>query len=365
MSYRKHITLSGAAGAGMRWLPLMLFAASVTVCLWLMSTPAEARRRINPVNTPATRTQNRNDARADSLRALERRRARSVHYHDENGNIVMVDTLTGTEWVDSTLLPKPPRMVYPLLNAVSVGLDIWDPVMRAFGQKYGLFGVWVNANLHNRYFPTFEFGLGCTDNTPEALNYTYKSSAAPFFRIGLDYNFFYNSNPDYTFTAGVRYGFSPFKFSVTDITLDDPYWGETSKFDLPSTSVTAGWFEFSLGLTVKLFGPVSAGWKIKYHSILHQSHPAGGDAWYIPGYGTQNSTLSGSFSIIYTLPLGGKFKSVKDLPGADTGTQPGIESGTQPGGEPGAETGAQPGATLPDSIGAPAHNHEIPSQISQ
>lgn len=311
-----------APQAGMLWLPALIVAVVTVMCALTQTVPSYSQRRINPVNTPATRTQNRNDVRGDSLRALERRRARSTHYHDENGNIVMVDTLTGTEWVDSALLPKPPRMNYALFNGISVGVDIWDPVMRVFGQKYGLCGVWVSANLHNRYFPVVEAGLGRASDTPDAANYTYKSPVAPFFRVGIDYNFFYNSNPDYTFTAGIRYGFSPFKFTVTDITLDDPYWGEQSKFDLPSTAVTAGWFEFSLGLTVRLFGPVSAGWKIKYHSILHQSHPACGDAWYIPGYGTQTSTLSGSFSVIYTLPMGGKLKKTGTLPGTDTAPGP-------------------------------------------
>lgn len=271
-----------------------------------------AQRRVTPVNNAATRTQHKNDEQGDSARALERRRARSIQYEDESGKIVMVDTLTGVEWVDSTMLPKTPPMKYPLLHSVSVGVNLWDPVMRAFGQKYGGADAWVALNLHNRFIPTFEFGMGAAKKTPDNNNYTYRGNLSPYFRLGIDYNFLYNSNPDYLLFGGVRYGFSTFKFGAEDITIDDSYWGETSTMTIPSTSATAGWLEFGIGLRVRLAGPISAGWMIKYHSILHQSHPATGDPWYIPGYGTATSSLSGSFSIIYTLPLGGKKKVVAD-----------------------------------------------------
>ncbi|MEE1207065.1 MAG: DUF6048 family protein [Muribaculaceae bacterium] len=290
---------------------ITIIATAVLVLVGVLSVPqAEAQRRVTPVNNAATRTQYKNDERGDSARALERRRARSTHYHDENGNIIMVDTLTGVEWTDSTLLPKAPPMKYPLMHDISVGINFWDPVMRAFGQKYGGADAWVALSLHNRFVPVFEFGMGTAKKTPVDNNYTYHGKLAPYFRLGMDYNFLYNSNPDYRIFAGVRYGFSAFKFSADGITVDDPYWGETSSMSIPSTSASAGWLEVGIGLRVKLFGPISAGWMVKYHTVLHQSHPAVGDPWYIPGYGTATSALGGSFSIIYTLPLNRKVRNV-------------------------------------------------------
>lgn len=279
-----------------------LITIVIFAILWAVA-PSLAQRRITPVNTPATRTQPKNDTEADSARALERRRARSIHYHDENGNTIMVDTITGTEWVDSTLLPKAPPMKYPLLYTMSAGINLWDPVMRLFGQHYGGADAFVNVNLHNRYIPTFEFGMGAAKNSPADNNYTYRSPLAPYFKIGADYNFLYNSNPAYQFFAGLRYGFSPFRFSVEDVTLSGDYWGEDTRFNIPSVSVTAGWFEVVVGLRVQLWGPISAGWSFKYHQLLHQSHPATGDAWYIPGYGTSGSAISGAFNIVYTIPF--------------------------------------------------------------
>lgn len=263
----------------------------------------QRKRFASAVNNAATRTQYVNDAKGDTARMIERRRQRSIHYHDENGNTVMVDTVTGQEWVDSTMLPPPPKMKQPLLFAAEVGVNIWDPVMRIFGQKYGGLDFSAAINLHNRYIPTVEVGFGMADKTPAAMNFTYKSPLAPYFKIGADYNFIYNSDPDYRFVAGVRYGFSAFSFSVNNVSFDDSYWGETGTINFPSSNVTAGWYELLLGLRVKIVGPISAGWMFRYHGLLHQTKPPTGNAWYVPGFGPSTSSITGSFSIVYNLSI--------------------------------------------------------------
>lgn len=299
-----------------RLLPLLILAVLTATFL-----TAQNRRHVTPVNTAATRTQHVNDAKGDSARALERRRARSVHYHDENGNTIMVDTVTGQEWVDSTLMPPPPPMKYPLMYAIEGGVNIWDPIMRAFGQKYGVLGFSAALNMHNRYLPTVEFGLGTAKSKSDKFTYTYRTPLAPYFKIGADYNFLYNSNPDYRFFAGVRYGFSFFRYSITGITVGNSYWDETSVFDIPSTSASAGWFEISLGLRVKLVKDLSAGWSVNYHSILHQSHPAAGDPWYIPGFGSSTSSLSVAVNLTWTFLLGNsQAKTAADTPTIDLST---------------------------------------------
>ena len=282
------------------------------------SAHPQRKRRITAVDNAATRTQHVNDAQGDSARMIERRKQRSIHYHDENGNTIMVDTVTGQEWIDSTLLPPPPKMKQPLMYAVEVGVNIWDPVMRAFGQKYGGVDFSAALNLHNRYIPTFEAGFGMAKKTPATMNYTYSSPMAPYFKLGADYNFIYNSDPAYRFVAGVRYGFSAFSYKIEDVTFKDNYWGENGSISFPSQNVTAGWFELVLGLRVKIAGPISAGWMFRYHSLLHQSKPPTGNAWYIPGFGPSTSSFTGSFSIVYTLNLGKKH-SVHD-PAKDVGT---------------------------------------------
>lgn len=296
---------------------LILIAAIV---FSVSSLAAQNRRRINPVENPATITQSVNEARNDTARINEARRARSTHFHDDQGRVVYIDTVTGEQWMDSTALMPVVKMKYPLLHAVSAGIDIWDPLMRAFGQDYGLAGAWVELSLHNRYNPIFEFGLGTASHKPSDNNYTYKSSVSPYFKIGANYNFLYNSNPDYQFLGGLRFGFSPFSYSIDDITVNAPYWNETTKFNIPTQHTSATWFELVFGIRVKLWGPVSAGWAFKYHKILHESASKYGKPWYIPGYGSRLGALAGSFSISYTFSLDKLNKA--DKKSVNTETQP-------------------------------------------
>lgn len=271
--------------------------------LAFVALAAAAQRRVTPVNTPATATQPVNEFKDDTARMAAKMRAATKHYHDAEGNVVYVDTVTGREWRDSTAIKVPKRMSFPLLHSASVGVDIWDPIMRAFGQHYGLIGFSANLSLHNRFMPAFEVGLGNAKNTPSGGNFTYRTPMSVYFKLGMDYNFLFNSTPDYQFLAGVRYGFSSFNYDITDVTVTSPDWGVTVRPTIPTQSATVGWLEVCAGLRVKLFGPISAGWTFRYHTILHEPSPAYGKPWYVPGYGSRASSIGGSFSIFYTLPL--------------------------------------------------------------
>lgn len=259
--------------------------------------PAAAQRRITPVQPKSgMEGTTQKETAAPSKRNVAERL-------DAQGHVVLVDTVTGQEWVDTTAVAQVKKMDYPLIHAVSVGVNIWDPVMRILGQHYGLFDVWGELSLHNRYKPIFEFGLGACNDTPDGMNYTFKTNMAPYFKIGLNYNIFYNSNPAYQFTVGLRYGFTPFKYEVTDVTVDEGYWDDPSHFNLPSQTTTAGYFEFVAGVKVKIVGPISMGWNLRYHRILHEGKAPYGKPMYIPGYGKRGQSLTGSFSVIYTLDL--------------------------------------------------------------
>lgn len=280
-------------------LPAIIIAACV------LPGTAQTRRRMTPVDTPATQTQSFNETATDTARINAKRRARSTTYVDKRGYTIYVDTLTNEEWMDSTLLDTGSgrKLEYPLLHSLSIGVNLWDPLMRAFGQEHGIADAWVELSMHNRFKPVVEAGLGAARHRGPNDNYTYRSPLSVFFRIGMNYNFLFNSNSDYQFMTGVRYGFAPFSYSIDDVRLDAPYWGESINFNIPAQHATAGWLEFQLGLRVKLWGPISAGWTFKYHTILHESRATYGKPWYIPGYGSRNGAITGAVSIIYTLPL--------------------------------------------------------------
>lgn len=290
----------------MRSLILASAVAVAAGALWADDAPAKPKRHISPVNNAASQTQAINETKDDTSRINAAFRARSSHVVRENGTILYIDSLTGEEWIDSTNLIKVPKMKYPLIMDATVGVDLWNPAMRAFGQKHGLVGFWADVNLHNRYFPAFEAGLGQAKSTPAAQNFTYSSPMSVYFKIGIDYNFLYNSNPDYKWFVGARYGFAPFKWGLPSATPAPGYWGDLPGFTLPDQSATAGWMEFSVGLRVKLWKNISAGWRLIFHSLIHESKNEHGKPWYIPGYGTRGQSITGSFSLSYTLPLKGR-----------------------------------------------------------
>ena len=279
---------------------LLAFLAALMFAAVIM--PLSAQRRVTPVtprepgSTPQITTNLKQQVDSSRL----------VTTIDAHGNTVMVDTVTGLEFVDSTLLKAPPKMEYPLLHEVIAGVNVWDPIMRALGQKYGLGDVWAELSMHNRYFPFFAVGLGSINETPVDKNFTFKSPVAPYFKIGGSYNFFYNSNPDYRLQMGLRYGFTTYKWSALDVTVDEGYWGTPSTYSLKDIGNTAGYLEVTFGIKVKIAGNFSAGWTIVYHSILHESKSAYGNPMYIPGYGKRNGAISGNFSIMSTLPINTK-----------------------------------------------------------
>lgn len=175
----------------------MLSPVAAVLLLLLTAMTVSAQRRVTPVTPSGGGVQNTEKTEIDRSRLAEK--------HDANGNIILVDTVTGKEFVDTTAMIPMTKMIYPLMDAVTVGVNIWDPAMRLFGQKYGLGDVWAELSLHNRYKPVFEAGIGMIDDTPSGNNYTFKSGAAPYFKIGMNYNFLYNSTPDYQVYAGIRY----------------------------------------------------------------------------------------------------------------------------------------------------------------
>lgn len=273
----------------------LIIIFTIIACLCSCGT-ALAQRRINPVTPPPATAGTKKDTKP-----AEVDKSRLAEMRDAQGNVVLVNTVTGQEYVDTTALNKVVGNVYPLLHAVTVAADIWDPAMRLLGQHYGGIGFWAELSLHNRFNPVVEFGLSSADISPDGFNYTFKSPMAPYFKIGCGYNIFYNSNPDYQLTFGLRYGFTPYKWSIAGET-NGGYW-PAQPIDIPSQSASAGYYEIVAGIKVKIFKNISLGWQVKFHSLLHETKNTIGEPMYIPGFGKRGTPVSGGFSIMYTLPL--------------------------------------------------------------
>ncbi len=269
----------------------------LTLLILLTALGVSAQRRITPVEP-----QSKGTTQAVTDTVTTGKPESVVEMTDVSGHTVLVDTISGVEYRD-TILTTAPKLVYPRFESVSVGVNVWDPLLRCFGQKYGLVGFWGELSIHNWFKPIVEAGLGQAEMTPDNGNYTYKSAVAPYFKIGLNYNFLYNSDPAYSVYAGVRYGISNFSFEVTDVRVNQGYWGDDVIINVPSQRATVGYVEAVVGLKVMIFKNFYLGWDVRMHSVVHQSNLPYGEPWYVPGYGARTSSFNASLSISYTLPL--------------------------------------------------------------
>ena len=103
-----------------------------------------------------------------SIAQQQQQRPAPVQKRDQKKKEVVVDTI-------------------PFYNGTYVGVDLYGIGSKMLGGDFMSSEVSIGVNLKNKFIPTIEFGMGGTDTWNET-GIHYKSKAAPFFRIGVDYN---------------------------------------------------------------------------------------------------------------------------------------------------------------------------------
>lgn len=188
------------------------------------------------------------------------------------------------------------------IRGVSVSTDLFGIIGKVFGNDYQSYEVSAELNLKNRFFPVVEVGYGSTDTTDDDKDIHYKV-AAPYFRIGMNYNFFYKKDtPNYIF-GGIRCGFSTFSYDISAPDLVDPIWGGKVPFNYDGVKSNATWAEIVVGLRTQIVKNFHMGWSLRYKRKLSVKENPNSDAWYIPGFGINDSALFGAtYSLIYYLP---------------------------------------------------------------
>ena len=228
----------------------------------------------------------------------------TLHYYDKHGNpleepvlfLADVDTVTNSR----------PAPVYPLLYSANIGINFFDGILSLFGQKHASYDVAASLSLWNWIEPTVELGLGFANNQPETSNFTYKGKPSFYGKIGFNYNFLYKSNPDYQVFLGLRFGYSNFRYSIDDVTISSGYWDQTNHFSITNQQAHAFYGQALAGIKVKVWKWFSMGWSFRFGFKMKESQPSNSTPWFVPGYGT--GSLSGTFTLIYTLPINTKKK---------------------------------------------------------
>ena len=196
----------------------------------------------------------------------------------------------------------------PLFGGVAVSADLVGITMKAMGSKFANMEVSGRLNFCEKYFPIFEMGIGdCTREGAENANRF--STTAPYFRIGMDYNFNKKFNGN-RFFGGVRYGFTKYQYDFEDAGFGDGVWTGTVPLALHNLDGKNQWLELSVGIETKLWSIVRLGWSLRYRLKVKQKTSDYGDPWFVPGFGKNGTTTFGG-TVNLTFDVGKSARKTK------------------------------------------------------
>ena len=203
----------------------------------------------------------------------------------------------------------------------TLSVDIFNALLYAISD-YGAIEGSLRLNLKNTYFPIFEMGYGrCTKEDYNTL--VKYHTAAPYARIGVDWNVLKNKFQDNRLYVGIRYGFSRFNYDISGPEMEDPIWSGSEAFSIKGIKCTSHWAELVFGAEAKVYKNFHMGWTVRYKKELGSSKSDYSKPSCIPGYGytTKSSCWGGSYSLIFDLNWGKKRShrpglqiEVKDMP---------------------------------------------------
>lgn len=190
----------------------------------------------------------------------------------------------------------------PVFQGMSVMVDAVGPGWYALGGDFFSTEVALEVNLLNRFFPVLEVGYGRTDATNEDTELHYKT-AAPYFRVGLNYNVQYKKkSPGYIY-AGGRVGYTSFKYDVDGPPMTDPVWGGEIPFRFTDIESNALWAELMVGVRTQIYKNFHMGWSFRYKVRLNVKDSPNASPWYIPGFGASDNTSFGAtYDLVYRIP---------------------------------------------------------------
>lgn len=190
------------------------------------------------------------------------------------------------------------RDTVPFFQGFAVSVDLVGAAMMHLGD-YGQYEGALRVNLHNQYFPIVEVGYGKADHTSDAITGIAYKTAAPYFRVGADVNILKQKHTGNRLFIGLRYAFTNYKVDISRLTFPDPVWQWDTSFNVKDEPCSQHWAEVVIGIDAKIAGPLHLGWSARYKTRLSHNDGQMGNVWYVPGYGTQDSSaLGATFNVI-------------------------------------------------------------------
>jgi hypothetical protein len=198
-------------------------------------------------------------------------------------------------------LPDGVKYRYPLLNGLSISVNLFPPVLDLFGKDFCNYEAFATLDLHHRFFPQVSAGLGyCNEESTDLVKY--KSEMRPFIKAGLLYNFKYNDmNPDDFWGVLLRFGYAHSEAEVSNLYYTDGYWGEQGPMTISGLSFNSVWMEIGGSIKVQVVKHVSLGWDLTFKPFLHKGSVRQGKPYFVPGYGSTASKMGLTFHLYYDI----------------------------------------------------------------
>lgn len=197
-----------------------------------------------------------------------------------------------------------------LFEGIAVSADMVGLFMKITNSKFANMEVSGRLNFYERYFPIVELGIGECEKIGGDNNNKF-STTAPYFRVGMDYNFNQKMNGNRLF-GGVRYAHSSYKYDFFNPDFNDPVWGGTDPLNLSDMKGKSHWIELVVGVETKLWSFLRLGYNIRYRGRIKQKVSPFGEPWYVPGYGRNGSTaFGGTVNITFDIGKTSKIKRKK------------------------------------------------------
>ena len=199
---------------------------------------------------------------------------------------------------DAQKLFKLEKDSIPIMRGFQVSFDLFGAGQMMLSD-YGQYEAALRLNLHDQWFPIVEVGYGKACNENDVVTgITYKTKA-PYFRAGVDFNMLKKKHQANRLFAGFRYAYTSYKVDMWRQDFPDPVWLWPSGFGVRDEQCSQSWLELVAGIDAKVFGPFHLGWSVRYKQRLTHNDGIIGKTWYVPGYGTwDSSTLGGTFNFI-------------------------------------------------------------------
>lgn len=204
-----------------------------------------------------------------------------------------------TEAPKPVVKPKVPRnkdgtRIYSdtaIYQGMNLKLDIANTIMEAAiskGKILSFEAAW-NIRLKQRYYPTFEVGYAQAKTEAEGGAHDGKGG---FFRVGVDINGL-KKHPERlnALLVGVRLGTAVQNYSLSGVTVYDPYWGQGEhKIDFANMLHADCWGEVVAGCQVQVWEGFQMGWYVRI-KIMFTLNPSGEKPvpYYVPGFGYRDN----------------------------------------------------------------------------